>query len=58
MYACQILQSYVPMESLAKAQKAELLHDEALFKDPPLKEDCPICFLPMPGKLIIIIANN
>jgi hypothetical protein len=25
--------------------------DEALFKDPPAKEDCPICFLPMPVKL-------
>jgi hypothetical protein len=23
-------------------------HDEALFQDPPAKEDCPICFLPMP----------
>ena len=28
------------------------LRDEALFKDPPPKEDCPICFLPMPSKLI------
>ena len=26
--------------------------DEALFKDPPAKEDCPICFLPMPVNLI------
>jgi TPR repeat protein len=26
--------------------------DEALFKDPPAKEDCPICFLPMPVKMI------
>ena len=25
------------------------LHDEALFKQPPLKEDCPICFLPLPS---------
>ena len=24
------------------------LHDEALFKEPPPREDCPICFLPMP----------
>lgn len=23
-----------------------------LFKDPPAKEECPICFLPMPTKLI------
>jgi tetratricopeptide (TPR) repeat protein len=32
--------------------RAAELHDEALFKDPPAKEDCPICFLPMPFKLI------
>jgi len=29
-------------------QRAAELRDEALFKDPPAKEDCPICFLPMP----------
>jgi hypothetical protein len=33
-------------------ERAAELHDEALFKDPPAKEDCPICFLPMPTKLI------
>jgi len=33
-------------------QRAAELRDEALFKDPPLKEDCPICYLPMPIKLI------
>ena len=32
--------------------RAAELRDEALFKDPPAKEDCPICFLPMPEKLI------
>ena len=26
--------------------------DEALFKDPPAKEDCQICFLPMPVQII------
>ena len=31
---------------------AAKIRDEALFKDPPAKEDCPICFLPMPAKLI------
>ena len=25
------------------------LHDEQLFKRPPQKEDCPICFLPLPS---------
>ena len=31
--------------------RAAELRDEALFKDPPAKEDCPICFLPMPGSI-------
>jgi TPR repeat protein len=29
-------------------QRAAELRDEALFKEPPAKEDCSICFLPMP----------
>ena len=33
-------------------QRAAELRDEALFKDPPPKEDCPICFLPMPQRLL------
>ena len=37
-------------------QRASELRDEALFKDPPAKEDCPICFLPMPIKLISCIS--
>ena len=32
--------------------RAAELRDEALFKDPPAKDDCPICFLPMPMGLI------
>ena len=27
-----------------------------LFKDPPSKEDCPICFLPMPLKIITCVS--
>jgi hypothetical protein len=48
----------LPEESLGDAQKeckqrAAKLRDEALFtKDPPTKEDCPICFLPMSVMLI------
>ena len=49
----------MPEKSLADAQESmqttcfrSELHDEALFKDPPAKGDCPICFLPMPAKLI------
>ena len=38
-----------------KIHAAEL-RDKALFKDPPPKEDCPICFLPMPAKLISCIS--
>ena len=37
-------------------QRAAELRDEALFKDPPPKEDCPICFLPMPVKLICCVS--
>jgi hypothetical protein len=37
-------------------QRAAELRDEALFKDPPPKEDCPICFLPMPNKLLPCIS--
>ena len=33
-------------------QRAAELRDEALFKDPPPKEDCQICFLPMTMKII------
>ena len=39
-----------------KLQAAEL-RDEALFKDdPPAKEDCPICSLPMPDRLICCVS--
>jgi hypothetical protein len=37
-------------------QRVAELRDEALFKDPPPKEDCPICFLPMPTTLICCIS--
>ena len=37
-------------------RRAAKIHDEALFKDPPAKEDCPICFLPMPLILICCIS--
>jgi len=35
--------------------RAAELHDEVLFKDPPPKEDCPICFLPMPVTILSCI---
>ena len=37
-------------------QRAAELYDKALFKDPPAKEDCPICFLPMPAIIICCIS--
>ena len=37
-------------------QRAAELRDEALFKDPPAKEECPICFLPMPHKLLSCLS--
>jgi TPR repeat protein len=37
-------------------QRAAELRDEALFRDPPAMEDCPICFLPMPTDLIFCIS--
>ena len=42
-------------KKVCKRRAAEL-RDEALFKDPPPKEDCPICFLPMPFRLICCIS--
>jgi len=36
--------------------RATELRDEALFRDPPPKEECPICFLPMPIRLICCVS--
>ena len=47
---CQ--KSHWPKHKKACKQHAAELRDKVLFKDPPPKEDCPICFLPMPFKLI------
>ena len=37
-------------------RRAAELRDEAVFKDPPDKEDCPICFLPMPAEVLCCIS--
>ena len=42
-------------KKVCKLRAAEL-RDEALFKDPPAKEDCPICFLPMPAHLVCCVS--
>jgi hypothetical protein len=51
---CQ--RSHWPTHKKECKQRAAELHDEALFKDPPAKEECPICFLPMPFNLICCIT--
>ena len=42
---------WATLKAECKLRAAEL-RDEALFKDPPPMEECPICFLPMPIKLL------
>lgn len=43
---CQI--AHRPQHKKACRRRAAELHDEALFKQPPQEEDCPICMIPMP----------
>ena len=43
---CQI--AHRPQHKKACKKRAAELHDEALFKDPHPREDCPICMLPLP----------
>ena len=43
--ACQA--AHRPQHKKACKKRAAELHDEKLFADPPLPEECPICFLPM-----------
>ena len=37
-------------------RRAAELRNEALFEELPRKEDCPICFLPMPIRLVCCIS--
>ena len=52
--ACQ-LNHWATHKTACKERAAEL-REEALFKDPQPKEDCSICFIPMPSKLISCIS--
>ena len=44
---CQIAHRFQHKKTCRK--RAKEMHDEELFKLPPPKEDCPICFLPLPA---------
>jgi hypothetical protein len=46
---CQ--KNHWPIHKKECKQRAAELRDEALFKDPPANEECPICFLPMPANI-------
>jgi hypothetical protein len=52
--ACQ-RNHWAKHKKVCKISAAEL-QDEALFKDPPAMEDCDICFLPMPIKMMSCIS--
>ena len=43
---CQI--AHRPQHKKECKKRAAELHDEELYKQPPAKEDCPICFQRMP----------
>ena len=51
---CQ--RNHWPKHKTTCKERAAELHDEALFKDPPAMEDCPICFLPMPSLLVCSVS--
>ena len=44
--ACQ--KAHRPQHKKECKQRVAELHEEALFKQPPPNEDCPICMLPLP----------
>ena len=43
---CQI--AHHALHKKACKKRAAELHDEALFQEHPPREDCPICFIPVP----------
>ena len=47
---CQI--AHRPLHKKACKKRAAELHDEALFREHPPTDDCPICFLPLPLDIV------
>ena len=47
--ACERRVAELHKEELERKKRAAELHDKKLFKQPPPKEDCPICMLPLPS---------
>ena len=43
---CQI--AHRPLHKKACKKRAAELYEELLFREPPLREECPICMLPLP----------
>ena len=43
---CQV--AHRPQHKKACKKRAAELHDDVLFKEPPPREECPICMLPLP----------
>ena len=43
---CQI--AHRPQHKKACKKRAAEIHDEQIYKEPPLPEECPICMLPLP----------
>jgi TPR repeat protein len=46
---CEMRVAELQEEELERERREAELHDEALFKQPPPAEDCPICMLPLPS---------
>ena len=48
--SCECQVAHRPKHKKACKKRAAELFDEELFKDPPEREECPICMIPLPFK--------